>query len=268
MDSGRSSRGAIGAAAIAQVALLAWIAGLGASGVAAAVAIGAILAATLGPTALRRAPEATVMLAVGGLGMTVGWWADLGFATAAAVATHAREPLDLVWCWSHPGPDSLTALPSLSHTLSLMNLGMLALGMPAVAAARQRAGRGDAHGIAALVACAAAMWIGMSAGSRGAEAIAPALGASGVVLADWALMCVGMLAGMAAVERALRWMAQIRDPRRAAFEAATIARRSTDDTARFATRRRCRAPRSSGRGVGKRRRTMDRPRVLPRTPDA
>jgi hypothetical protein len=210
MDSGRSSRGGHGieAATIAQVALLAWIAGLGASGVAAAVAIGAIGAATLIPAALRRVPEATVMLAAGGLGMTAGWWADLGFTTAAAVAAHAREPLDLVWCKSPAGPASLASLPGLRH-ISWMNLGMLALGMPAVAAARRRASRGDAHGIPTLIACAAAMSIGMYAGSRGAAAIAPALGAPGVVIADWALMIVGMLAGMAAVERVHRWMAQI-----------------------------------------------------------
>jgi len=180
----------------AQVALLAWIAGLCAGGVAATVAIGVIGAATLIPAALRRAPEATVMLAAGGLGMTAGWWADLGFTTAAAVAAHAREPLDLVWCRSPAGPASLASLPGLRH-ISWMNLGMLAFGMPAVAAARRRGGRDDAHGIAALIACAAAMSFGMSAGTRGAAALAPALGASGVVVVDWALMSVGMLTGMA-----------------------------------------------------------------------
>jgi hypothetical protein len=81
--------------------------------------------------------------------------------------------------------------------------------MPAVAAARRRASRGDAHGIAALFACAVAMSSGMSAGTRAAAALAPALGASGVVVADWMLMSVGMLAGMAAVERVHRWTAQI-----------------------------------------------------------
>ena len=190
---------------IAQVALLAWIAGLGAGGVAAAVAIGAIGAATLMPAALRRAPEATVMLAAGGLGMTTGWWADLDFTTASAVAAHAHEPLDLVWC---RGPAALAAFPDLGH-ISWMNLGMLALGMPAVTAARRRTGRGDAHGIAALFACAAAMSIGMSAGARGAAALAPALGASGVVVADWTLMSVGMLAGMAAVKGVHRWLARV-----------------------------------------------------------
>jgi hypothetical protein len=192
----------------AQVALLARIAGLDAGGVAAAVAIGAIGTAMLVPAALRRAPEAAVMLTAGGLGMTAGWWADLGFTTAAAVAAHAREPLDLVWCRSPAGPASLASLPGLRH-ISWMNLGMLALGMPAVAAARRRGGRDDAHGIAALIACAAAMSTGMSAGTRAAAALAPALGASGVVVVDWALMSVGMLAGMAAVERAHRWIAQI-----------------------------------------------------------
>jgi len=174
MEPGRSSRGGlgIGAALTAQVALLARIAGLDAGGVAATVAIGVIGAATLIPAALRRAPEATVMLAAGGLGMTAGWWADLGFTTAAAVAAHAREPLDLVWCRSPAGPASLASLPGLRH-ISWMNLGMLAFGMPAVAAARRRGARDDAHGIAALIACAAAMSIGMSAGTRAAAALTP-----------------------------------------------------------------------------------------------
>jgi len=199
----------------AQLALLGWIAGLGATGASAGALVGAAIGASCGGVALRRAPIFAAMLAFGGLGMTLGWWADLGFRSAAEVSAHARAPFDLLWCRSAPGPASLAGLPGLGHVFSWMNAGMLALGMPAVALVRRRAGCAHRDGFAATALCAAAMALGMLAGSVAAGVVAAQLAPAQIVIADWALMSVGMLAGMALAERAPRWLAQM--PRHAAI---------------------------------------------------
>jgi len=196
----RPPAAALVAAFCAQLGLLGWIAG-GGPGVAVGAGAGLAIAAACGRVALRRAPAAAAMLVCGGLGMTLGWWADLDFARAAAVAAHARSPLDLIWCRAPAGAASLAALPGLGHALSWMQAGMLAGGMPAVAWMRRRCGRGDAGGIAARLACAAGMSIGMGAGTLAAATIAASLGATSVVIVDWLLMSSGMLGGMAAAER-------------------------------------------------------------------
>lgn len=206
-----------------QIGLLAWVAGFGGFGVCLGLGVGMLVGAIAARTLLARAPGVVAMLVFGGLGMMLGWWADLGFRSAAEVAAHARAPLDLLWCRSPAGPASLAGLPGLGHVFSWMNAGMLALGMPAVALARRRFGCAHGRGIAAAAACALAMALGMSAGSVAAGVVAAHLTPSIVVLVDWALMSAGMLAGMELAERAPRWLAQI--PRHAA--SATSAQPST-----------------------------------------
>jgi hypothetical protein len=189
------------AALAAQGACVAALAGFGPRGALAGAALGAVLGAVaLGP-ALRRAPAGTAMLALGGLGMTLGWWADLGFASAAQLAAHARAPADPAWCRAPAGLALLAGLPGLGHAVSWMNAGMLALGLPAAAAAR-RAGHAHAHGGLATLGCAAAMVAGMTAGSHGAARLAAALSPGAAVVLDYAAMTIGMAAGMALFEAA------------------------------------------------------------------
>jgi hypothetical protein len=190
-----------------QLGLLAWIAGLGAPGAALAAAGGLGVGALAGLQLRERAPDAVAMLAFGGLGMTLGWWADLGLRTAAEMAAHSRAPVDLLWCRSTAGPAALAGVPALGHLLSWMNAGMLALGMPAVARTCR----------SARVACAAAMVAGMYAGSLAAAALATRLSPTEVVLADWLLMSSGMLGGMLVAERVPRLLSRfpgcLRSPR-------------------------------------------------------
>ena len=206
-----------------QLGLLAGVAGLGVSGAVCGAALGLGLGAVAARWLTGRAPVAAAMLAFGGLGMTLGWWADLGFRSAAAVAAHARAPLDLLWCRGPAGPASLAGLPGLGHVFSWMNLGMLALGLPAMAWARRRTACRHRSGVCAAIGCALAMTLGMTAGSLAAGAIAARLAPAEVVIADWVLMSAGMGIGMAIAERVPRWLAQM--PRHAA--SATSAQPST-----------------------------------------
>lgn len=168
-----------------QVAVAALLAGLSAPFVATACALGAALGATVARPALRRAPAAVAMLALGGLGMTLGWWVDLALAGTAI-------PLDTLWCRS-------SGAGAAGHFVSWMNAGMLALGLPAAHLAQ----RDHGHGGSAALACALAMLAGMSAGSWLAARLAPALGPSAAVAVDYAAMLLGMVAGMAVAEGAL-----------------------------------------------------------------
>jgi hypothetical protein len=177
-----------------QAALLARLAGAD-SGLAAGVfALVAVASLAVAPALLRRWPEATAMLAIGGFGMTLGWWADLGFRSAAELAPHTPAALDPLWCWS-PG-SAYAALP-LGHLWSWMNAGMLAFGLPATARAHGQR-RESASAIAAL-ACALAMIAGMTAGSVLAARLVASFPAPLAVLGDWLGMSAGMLAAMAAV---------------------------------------------------------------------
>lgn len=170
------------AACAGQVAVAAMLAGLAAPFVVAACALGAALGATVARPALRRAPAAVAMLALGGLGMTVGWWVDLTLAGAPA-------PLDTLWCRS-------SGAGAAGHLASWMNAGMLALGLPAARLAQ----RDHGHGGGAALTCALAMLAGMSAGSWLAARLAPGLGPSAAVAVDYAAMLLGMVAGMAVAE--------------------------------------------------------------------
>jgi hypothetical protein len=166
-----------------QLAVVAGLAGLGFAGVALAAAIGAALGGVAVRDALPRAPAATAMLALGGLGMTLGWCVDAGLSGAHAL-------LDPLWCGSPAGPAGH------GHVVSWMNAGMLALGLPAARLARPRC---TPHPARTLV-CAVAMVAGMAAGSRLAAGLAPALAASAAVALEYAAMLLGMGAGMAAAE--------------------------------------------------------------------
>jgi hypothetical protein len=173
------------AACAGQVAVAAMLAGLTAPFVAAACALGAALGATVARSALRRAPAAAAMLALGGLGMTLGWWADLALAGTPV-------SLDTLWCRS-------SGAGAAGHLASWMNAGMLALGLPAARLAQ----RDHGHGGGAALTCALTMLAGMSAGTWLAARLAPGLGPSAAVAVDYAAMLLGMVAGMAVAEGVL-----------------------------------------------------------------
>jgi hypothetical protein len=188
-----------------QAALLGGLVGADAASSAGMLLLGAGVACAIVPPLLRRWPEATAMLALGGLGMTLGWWADQGFRSAAAAAPHAPAALDTLWCRTPLAGDAW-----LGHLLSWMNAGMLALGLPASALARRS--RRCAHDAGASVACALAMIAGMTAGSYAAARLAAPLAPPIAVLGDWLGMTLGMLAGMGLVRAAAR----VQMPRHAA----------------------------------------------------
>jgi hypothetical protein len=169
----------------AQAALLALLAGFGTVGAALAAPAGLAAGRAVVAGAGRRAPDLVAMLALGGFGMTLGWWVDLGAGSAAAVA-----PVDTVWCRS-----------SQAHlgVCSWMNAGMLAFGLPAVVAAQRRRGLCGHRG-PALLLCGAGMTVGMSAGSALAARLAGSLGPGAFVPVHFALMTAGMLAAMALLQ--------------------------------------------------------------------
>ncbi|RIL04761.1 MAG: hypothetical protein DCC71_12995 [Proteobacteria bacterium] len=185
------------AALAAQLGLLGWLAGLGVAGAVASAALGVALGGLVMLRVAARWPGAVAMLALGGLGMTLGWWADLGFASAASVAAHARLPYDPLWCRVPAGLASLAGVPGVGHVVSWMNAGMLALGLPAMALARGACGDGTGRTRTELVVCALAMVAGMTAGSHVVLLAAGALAPGAIVLLDWAGMMAGMAIGMA-----------------------------------------------------------------------
>lgn len=200
------------AAGVVQGGLLLGLAGFDAAGIAAGALVVAGVACALGPRAFARAPATVAMVAIGGLGMLLGWWADLGFRTGAAFAAHARTPLDTIWCRAPAGAAALSGLPPLGLGVSWMDLGMLAFGVPAsLAAGRHRRG-----GVAGALVCGVAMLAGMRAGCHVVSSIGASLAPPLAVLADYA----GMMGGMAI---AMALVAQI--PRQA--EIATSAQPST-----------------------------------------
>jgi len=137
----------VAAGLLGQGALLVPLAGTGAAAglrLAAGAALAGVLAALAWPRLARPARASLAMLAAGGFGMTLGWWADLGFGSAAAAGPDAAA-----WCGLAPGAAAADALamalgmsggaalavrvaPSLSAEAAvvsahaLMNAGMLA----------------------------------------------------------------------------------------------------------------------------------------------
>jgi hypothetical protein len=193
---------------LAQGLLLVPLAGVGGRagwGVAAGAALAAALAAAAGRWLAPAGGASLAMLAAGGLGMTLGWWADLDFASAAAVLRDAPDAA--AWC-GFPARDG-HGLPG-AHLLSWMNAGMLAAGGLAL---RVAGARGACGGPAARFVGAAAMVAGMGAGAALAAPLGRALPAERAVVAAHALMNAGMLAGMqAAALAAIGWRA-LRLPR-------------------------------------------------------
>ena len=198
----------IAVALSAQTAVLAGLMGAGSEATSLAGLLGAVVAAVGIPLLSRRRPEPTAMFAIGGLGMVLGWWADLGFQSAAEAAPHAAAALDTIWCRSPLGDETGSG-----HLLSWMNAGMLAFGLPASAVAHRLSP--SAHEPGTSFSCALAMIAGMTAGSFVASRLALSLEPAQAVLVDWLGMMVGMLAGMAAVRAALGWVGA-RLPRRVA----------------------------------------------------
>jgi hypothetical protein len=199
------------AAGVVQGGLLLALAGFDGMGIGAGALVVAGVGCALGPRALARAPAMVAMVAIGGLGMLLGWWADLGFRTGAAFAEHARMPLDTIWCRAPAGPAALAGLPEFGLA-SWMDLGMLTFGVPA----RLAAGGRRRGGVVRTLACGAAMLVGMRLGCHMASSLGASLAPPLAVLADYA----GMMGGMAI---AMALVAQI--PRHAAI--ATSAQPST-----------------------------------------
>jgi hypothetical protein len=164
---------------------------LGAGGLAAAAA------AAAWPRLRPGASASLLMLSLGGLGMALGWWADLGFASAAALLRAAPEAMAAgAWCGLAPLRPGAHAAPGL-HLASWMNAGMLAAGGLAMAAGSGRARR---CGLAALLTEALGMLLGMSAGASLAARGAAALPVEAAVGAAHLLMLGGMLAGAATAQ--------------------------------------------------------------------
>lgn len=145
------------------------------------------------------------MLTFGGLGMTAGWWVDLGAPGPIAAAT--RFVADSAWCRS---PELTVHSLGHVHLVSWMNAGMLLFGLPAMRIGGVRDGVRDARGLVqrgvALALCSVAMVAGMMASAvvidlllRG---LAPGVTPSRILL--WLGMTGGMLAGMATSHRVLR----------------------------------------------------------------
>lgn len=177
-----------------QAALLRPLAGLDRR---ASVLVALLLAAAAAalPFLLRRlrphGERVLAMISLGGLGMTLGWWADLGFPGSPELAAATA------WCRAS-GPHS--------PLLSWMNAGMLLVG---VAAMRGVSRRDDAAacapGALGLAVAAAGMTAGMLAGSSllGWLAVPLALGERVHRLGDWLAMIAGMVGGMLLAQWAL-----------------------------------------------------------------
>ena len=174
-----------------QAALLRPVAGLDRR---ASVLVALLLAAATAalPFLLRRLrPHGEMVLAMaslGGLGMTFGWWADLGFPGSPELAAATA------WC---------RASGSHAHLLSWMNASMLLAGVAAMRwVARRNGAAACTPGALGLALAAAGMTAGMLAGSAllGWLAVPLALGELAHRLGDWIAMIAGMVGGMLLTE--------------------------------------------------------------------
>jgi hypothetical protein len=197
----RGSRLIVAAAVGTQAAVLAALAGLPA--LTASALLGGASVAAAGAAAgwprLSRAGRAWLgMLALGGLGMTLGWWADLDFGSAAALL--AAAPDAVAWCGLGPIADGAHAGRRAPHALGWMNAGMLAGGLLAMCLAHGRGSAGCGRARVALESLA--MLLGMNAGGLAATRVAAGLAPALAVVTAHALMNAGMLAGMQLAELA------------------------------------------------------------------
>jgi hypothetical protein len=182
----QSTRTAIGLGVIGQAVVLARIAGLAADGSVALVVAAVVLAVALA----RAAPRTASMIAWGGFGMTLGWWADLGFQSATEVARF--HGIDALWCRTPAIGAFGHELPGVGHLASWMNVGMILFGTPAVIRCVRPA---------SVLRCTVGMILGMGAGSLLAARVASGLAPTMAVFIDYIAMSAGMWLGMAAIER-------------------------------------------------------------------
>jgi hypothetical protein len=141
----------------------------------------------------RAAPATALMIGWGGFGMTLGWWADLGFRSAVEVAQHSG--IDAIWCRTPALGSAWHVVPGVGHLVSWMNAGMLLFGVPAAAFLLRPW---------SMLRCTLGMILGMSAGSRLAATVASGLDPAAAVLVDHALMSAAMIGGMLGIEH-LPW---------------------------------------------------------------
>ena len=123
------------------------------------------------------------MVTLGGLGMNLGWWADLGFTAAPSGAGCCAAALS----------------ESPLHLLSWMNGGMLLLGVPAMFLVRRRPEPFDLRRwccTGMLVLGVPGMVVGMVAGSVLAGSVTAGWPTEAAVMLDYAAMMLGMCAGM------------------------------------------------------------------------
>jgi len=126
------------------------------------------------------------MVAVGNLGMVLGWWADAGWAPAI------RDGVCLCGCQkSHFGA-------GLFGGLGWMHLGMLAFSLPLVWWEQRVRVRGGGRGDWRWLACLALMWLGMQAGAWAAIGWLPGQPRL-QLLASYGAMTAGMAAAMLVV---------------------------------------------------------------------
>jgi hypothetical protein len=172
----------VAAGLLAQGALLVPLSGAG-WGAGVHLLIGAALAALVAGAAWHCSTPARpplAMLAGGGLGMTCGWWADVGFASAPALAPEADA-----WCGL-----ALAARGPGLHLLCWMNAGTLAAGALVLRLAHGR------RAPAAAACDALAMALGMGAGAALAARLTSSISAEAAVVTAHAGMNAGMLVGM------------------------------------------------------------------------
>lgn len=170
-----------------------------------ALLVGAAVAAAgaaAGWRGLSRAGRAWLgMLALGGLGMTLGWWADLDFGSAAALLRSAPAATATgAWCGLAP-LGAAHAAPRAPHALAWMNAGMLLGGVFAMRIAH--AGEPGCRPLRVALE-SLAMLVGMHAGGGAAIRVAAGLAPALAVVTAHALMNAGMLAGMQLAELAGR----------------------------------------------------------------
>jgi D-xylose transport system substrate-binding protein len=155
--------------------------------------LAALVAVALWPRLSGALRTALAMLALGGLGMTLGWWADLGFASAAALLRADPEAAAAgAWC-GLARPDGSAQGGLRLPLLSWMNAGMVVAGALTLRAVR---GPSLRHRAGHLALETGAMLAGMNLGALLAARVAGRLPAEVAVVTAHASMNAGMLAGM------------------------------------------------------------------------
>jgi hypothetical protein len=135
---------------------------------------------------LPRRAAFVAMLAVGNLGMLLGWWADAGWAPAI------REGVCLCGCQkSHFGA-------GLTHGFAWMHLGMLAFSLPPIWWEQRLMIRASGRGDWRWLACLAFMVLGMYAGAGAVIGWFPGQ-PQAQLLASYVGMTIGMTAAMLVV---------------------------------------------------------------------